>query len=506
MMEGNTEAAAWPLIGEKSLQPDNATQFQRLKELPVKVLQVGEGNFLRGFADWMIHVCNRQGLFNGGVAVTQPRPSGKPHLDQLKAQQGVYSLLVRGIREGKRVEEREQICVFSRMIDPYSEWESFLELADGPDLEFVISNTTEAGLAYQYAEWNAETDIPSFPGKLTAFLYRRYNKFAGDPSRGLVHLPCELLERNGERLRETVLRHADDWSLPDAFKQWVNDSNRFLNTLVDRIVTGYPTDEAEELFAEWGYADPLLTTSEPYYFWAIQGERELEERLPLASAGLNVAWVEDLVPYQQRKVRILNGTHTMMAAIGLVNGLREVREALEHPAWGPKFIRGLFEEIVPVLQLDRNEMTAYANETLERFRNPFIKHKLADIAMNSLSKWKVRLLPSLKAYIERTGQLPPVLTESLASLLRLYRPDVTVATPHSRLPDGSLFQIRDDPALLEWISEAWGPAIKGQADGLNAGVKAILGSTAIWEEDLTLLPGLVDEIVKHMTKWEETIR
>ncbi len=488
------------------MSSDNAELFQRVTKHPIKVLQVGEGNFLRGFADWMIYSCNRKGLFNGGIAVTQPRPSGKRHLDQLKAQQGVYTLLIRGIREGRRVEEREQISVFSRMIDPYGEWESFLELADSPDLEFVISNTTEAGLAYQPVEWNPMESIPSFPGKLTAFLYRRYDRFAGDPSRGLIHLPCELLDRNGERLLETVLRHANDWGLPEDFKQWVRNSNRFLNTLVDRIVTGYPAEEAEDLFAKWGYEDPMLTTSEPYYFWAIQGGQELEERLPLATAGLNVSWVEDLTPYQLRKVRILNGTHTMMAAIGLVNGLREVREALEHPAWGPKFMQGLFDEIVPGLPLDRNELTVYANETLERFRNPYIKHKLADIAMNSLSKWKVRLLPSLKSYMERTGQAPPVLTESLAALLRLYRPVESSGTAQSQLPDGSIFPLRDDPILLGLIREAWEPALSGHADGVDSSVKRILAMTAIWEEDLTILPGLADEVVKHLVRWEETNR
>lgn len=490
-----------PLIGPDALPREARESFERDRELPVKVLQIGEGNFLRGFADWMLQACNRQGLFNGAVAVTQPRPSGKPHMDQLKSQQGAYTLLVRGIRDGKRIEEQETITVLTKMIDPYEEWEAFLALADVPELEIVISNTTEAGLAYHPSEWQEGKPVLSYPGKLTALLYRRFRIFGGDPAKGLVHLPCELLDRNGERLQEIVLRHADDWGLPDAFKAWVKDANSFLNTLVDRIVTGYPADEAEGHFARWGYADPLLTTAEPYHFWAIQGSTEMERKLPLAKAGLNVSWVEDLAPYQLRKVRILNGTHTMMATIGLVNGIREVREALEHPLWGPKFMQGLFDEIVPGLPLDHAEMTAYANATLERFRNPYIKHKLSDIAMNSLSKWKVRLLPSLKAHYERTGSAPAVLTESLASLIRLYRPADVAGPPQSRLPDGTLFALRDDPALLETIRQVWASAVDTET-----AVKEILSMDAIWGDNLDAYPGLADEVIRRMAQGEEATR
>ncbi|WP_158602193.1 tagaturonate reductase [Cohnella endophytica] len=501
-----TASETLPLIGPDILQPDGLARFRRSGELPVKVLQFGEGNFLRGFADWMLETCNRKQLFNGAVAVTQPRPSGKTKLDQLKAQNGIYTLLVRGLREGQRLEEKETVTVLSRMIDPYGEWESFLELAEGPELEFVISNTTEAGIAYRHSEWNPREPVSSFPGKLTAFLYRRFERFSGDPGKGLIHLPCELIEQNGDRLLETVLRHADDWRLPDAFKSWVRESNRFLNTLVDRIVTGFPAEEAEGLFSEWGYADPLLVTSEPYYLWAIQAGRELEERLPLETAGLNVRWVDDLTPFRMRKVRILNGTHTLMATIGLMNGLREVREALEHPAWGPKFIQGLFDEILPGIPLDRGELLAYANETLERFRNPYIRHRLADIAMNGIAKWKVRLLPSVKAYIGATGKTPPILAESLASMIRLCLPE-----PHSESDDnqsqkGTPLQTRDDPLLLDLIRKTWQSPTTGDGDGAKDSARRILALTELWGEDLTELPGLADKVSGHFAKWEKSSR
>jgi tagaturonate reductase len=489
-------------IGPDHLPPDIAEEYRKLAASPPKVLQFGEGNFLRGFADWMLHVCNRKGLWNGSVVVTQPRPTGRANLEQLRKQQGIYTLLLRGLHEGRRVETKETISVFSQMIDPYAEWDRFLALAENPSLEFVISNTTEAGLVYQPSEWRPDAPVLSFPGKLAMFLYRRYRHFQGDPSRGLIHLPCELLDRNGDRLLEAVLLHAEDWGLPIAFRRWVRESNRFLNTLVDRIVTGYPAEEASDLFAEWGYADPLVTTAEPYHFWAIQGEPELEKRLPLATAGLNVKWVEDLAPYQMRKVRILNGTHTMMATIGLVNGLHEVREALEHPVWGPRFMQGLFDEIVPGLQMDRQPLTEYANEMLERFRNPYIKHKLADIAMNSLSKWKVRLLPSLKAHLQRTGQIPPVLAESLATLLRLYR-HTAGDEAHSVLPDGSRFPLRDDPASLEAIRNAWESVNGGEPDDVRLVITRILSNADLWGENLLGLTGLADETIRLYLRREE---
>lgn len=502
--------ALFPLIGRESLGDAERERFDRDRALPIKALQIGEGNFLRGFADWLLHASNGQGRFQGGVAVTQPRPSGKKHMDQLKAQQGAYTLLVRGLREGRRVEERETISVLTRMIDPYEEWDAFLALAEGEDLAFVVSNTTEAGLTYSPSDWREGEPVLSYPGKLTAFLFRRFTRFAGDPARGLVHLPCELVADNGDKLRDIVLRHAKDWGLPEAFQAWITTANRFLNTLVDRIVTGFPADEAEGLFARMGYEDPLLTTAEPYYLWAIQGEPALDDKLPLAQAGLNVKWVDDLAPYQLRKVRILNGTHTMMATIGVLNGIREVREALEHPSWGPKFIQGLFDEIVPGLPLDRAEMTQYANETLERFRNPFIKHKLADIAMNSLSKWRVRLLPTLKAHYERTGKPPAVLTESLAALLRLYRPaneaEAADETPSTRLLGGETFPLRDDAGLIAKLQEAWLPAARGDEASLRASAANLLSLQELWEEDLTRYPGLTEEVVKHLKDWEEMWR
>ncbi|MBO7745926.1 tagaturonate reductase [Paenibacillus sp. MWE-103] len=467
---------------------------QAVCRLPVKVLQFGEGNFLRGFVDWMVQRCNAQGLFGGGVAVTQPRPAGKPNLEKLKAQRGAYTLLVRGLQDGRKVEEREIVSVFARMIDPYEEWDAFLALADSPELEFVVSNTTEAGLAYQQAEWNPGAPVASFPGKLTVFLYRRFVTFAGDPERGLVHLPCELLERNGDLLLNIVLRHADDWRLSEAFKRWVRASNRFVNTLVDRIVTGYPREEADGLFAAWGYSDPLLATAEPYHLWAIQATDGLESRLPLAQAGLNVRWVEDLTPYQLLKVRILNGAHTMMATLGLADGLSEVREAMEHPAWGEVWERALRDEVLPGLPLPRAEADAYVSGTLDRFRNPYIRHRLTDIAMNSLSKWRTRLLPSLKAYAQAEGSIPVVIARSLAALIWLYRPRDAYAA------DGAPAEPRDDETLVEAVRGAWAPGPAGGGYDPARTAANILRLEAVWGEDLTALDGLAEAVAASLAE------
>lgn len=490
-----------PRLCRATLEDEDAELYDRMTGYPVKVLQIGEGNFLRGFVDWMIGRCNRQGLFEGSVAVSQPRPSGAAKLAELRRQDGAYYQWIRGLRDGKRVDALELVSVFSRMIDPYAEWDEFLALAEGPELVAVVSNTTEAGLVYEPSEWTPDRPALSYPGKLTAFLYRRFERFRGDPAKGLLLLPCELVEGNGDRLRGIVLRHAEDWGLPETFSQWIREHNRFLNSLVDRIVTGYPAEEAEERFAEWGLEDRLLNAAEPYHLWAIEGEPELDARLPFARAGLNVRWVEDLRPYQLRKVRILNGAHTLMASVGLLNGLNEVREAVEHPAYG-EFIRGaIMEEIVPTVPLPEEEMRRYAEEVLERFANPYVRHRLADIALNSLSKFKVRLLPTLEAYAERTGKLPPRITEAFASLLRLYRVRETEGGYAGSRLSGDAIALRDDAAALAELASLWARADRGELpmEGL---VADILGRSAWWGRDLNEITGLREALAGALTKME----
>lgn len=503
---GAAGGTALPRLSRATLVGEAAARYDRMKAYSVKVLQIGEGNFLRGFADWMIDRCNRQGLFEGSVAVCQPRPSGAAKLAELREQDGLYYQWIRGLQDGRPVDELDLVSAFALTIDPYAEWERFLSLGEEPALEVVISNTTEAGLVYQASEWQPEQPILSYPGKLTALLYRRFETFGGDPAKGLLLLPCELVEHNGDKLRDIVLRHAEDWGLSEAFKAWIREHNRFLNNLVDRIVTGYPAEEAERVFAAQGAEDRLLNAAEPYHLWAIEGEAALDARLPLVRAGLNVLWTDDLRPYQLRKVRILNGAHTLMASIGLLNGLETVREAVSHPMYGELIHDAMMNEIVPSVPLPEADMRRYAGEVLERFANPHVRHKLADIALNSLSKFKVRLLPTLEAYVARTGELPPRIVEAFASLLRLYRARETGGGGFagSRL-DGSPIALRDDAAALKELAALWARLELGEL-ALEDLVADILGRTDWWGRNLGEIEGLRPALAGALTKMEASAR
>ncbi|WP_308636002.1 tagaturonate reductase [Paenibacillus silvisoli] len=486
------------LLNEAERQAtDAATQS------PVTVLQIGEGNFLRGFFDWMVHRSKEQGLFEGSIALTQPRPKGRAKIEAIAAQDGLYTLVTRGIENGERVSVKETIGVFSAVFDPYSDWGRLAAIAESASLRFVVSNTTEAGLVYQAEPLIEGAPIQSFPGKIAWLLHRRYLSLGGTPESGLIFLPCELLERNGDELRRCVLRYCEDWALPDAFQQWVVEHNRFLNSLVDRIVTGYPDQEqAESWFAEWSYEDRLLDTAEPYHLWAIEAEPELEKELPFRQAGCNVHFVPDLLPYQQRKVRVLNAAHTLMTPLALLRGFDYVREVMEHPRFGAFVREAVEQEIMPTIPLPQEELRAYAGTVFERFLNPFINHRLHDIAMNSLSKFKARLLPSLLAYAERGEEVPARLVEAFAGLLRYYR--------ITRVDDGFVgstlggrtYEVRDDAASLEKIAAIWSSADQRP---LNETVAQLLALTEIWGCDLTQAGGLGSQVAASMQVLEGEI-
>lgn len=483
------------MLNRTCLTASQQQDFDAMIQDPVMVLQIGEGNFLRGFFDWMIYEARRKGLFHGSIAVTQPRPTGKAKMDMLKRQDGLYTLVMRGLENGERVERKELISVFSKLLDPYAEWNEFLELADNRHLQFVVSNTTEAGLIYRPETLVEGKPVESFPGKLALLLYRRFLTFHGDPEKGLIFLPCELLERNGDELRSCVLRYCENWELPEEFIQWVTQHNRFLNSLVDRIVTGYPEIEAETWFAEWGYIDEALCTAEPYHFWAIEAESELEEKLPLKQAGLCVHWVEDLSAYRLRKVRMLNGAHTLMAPLALLHGLEHVREVIEHGELGA-FVREVMEkEIIPSIPLPEQDLKEYAENVYERFLNPFIHHRLSDIAMNSISKFKVRLLPSLLYYADKGLPLPEGLTRALAGLLRYYKVRKTEKGYEGASFSSTVFTVKDEPRVLEAFHSLW---MKGMSR--NDMVKSLLSSSDIWGTDLSTIKGLTEAIANH---WDE---
>ena len=456
---------------------------------PVNILQIGDGNFLRGFIDWMVDVCNGQGLFRGGVAIAQPLPQGIA--DRLAAQDGLFTVLLRGIENGQKVQSRRVVSCVRMALNPYEQWGAMRALAGDPGLRFVVSNTTEAGIVDLDEPFAPETCPLSFPAKIAALLEARYRALGGNDAPGLVFLPCELIEANGATLKRIVRLHAQRWSLGADFIDWVERSNHFLDTLVDRIVPGYPATEAAELCAAWGYEDSLVVAAEPFHLCVIQGPRALAEELPLHEAGLNVLWTEDLQPYRTRKVRILNGAHTATALAAYCAGLDTVQEMTEDPVVSGYLRQVMFREIVPFVPLPEAERQSYAATTMERFGNPFIRHELISIALNSVAKWKVRVLPTVKDYAARHGAVPAGLAFSLAALLWFYRGRMVNGT-YTGQRDSGPYPIRDDAAAIAKMASAWQDRDPARASG------QLLGDAALWGENLAELPGLAGRVAEDL--------
>lgn len=390
------------------------TSPAKLKE---RVMQFGEGNFLRGFVDWMIDRLNKEADGDYGVVVVQPLANGM--VSAINEQDGLYTLYLRGLLEGKKIEETRIVECITRGINPYEDTEAFFACAQNPDLRFIVSNTTEAGIEYKPGQDSSDFAGTTFPGRLTMFLKARFD--AGLP--GFVLLPCELIDKNGDKLKECVLQYAHEWNYGEAFVQWVETENHFTNTLVDRIVTGYPRDTAEQMEQNFGYQDKVIDTAEIFHLWVIEGDKRYAEEIPFHKLGLHVLWTDDVTPYKKRKVRILNGAHTMMVPAARLAGLETVGGAMEDTLVSAFVKKGIFEEIIPTLDLPKDELEQFANDVLERFQNPFIKHYLLSIALNSVSKFKVRDLPSLLSYMDIYQKEPHCLVFALAALLLFYRTD-----------------------------------------------------------------------------------
>lgn len=456
---------------------------------PERVVQFGEGNFLRAFADWMFQRLNKKGLFGGSVVIIQPLAEGA--VEQLNRQDGLYTVLLRGYVKGKIIDRREIISAVSRGVNPYRNWPKVLALAEDPGIEFVLSNTTEAGIVHDQDDSHLFTPPHSFPGKLAAFLYHRYCHFNGDENRGMIVIPCELIDQNGNRLKEVILKLAEDWYSEPKFLSWIKESNIFLNTLVDRVVTGYPTAETEQLKEQLGYEDRLITAAEPFHLWVIEGPAEISNKLPFTLAGLNVVWTSDLSPYRTRKVRILNGVHTASAPAAYLSGLKTVSEMVEHSYCG-RFIREIiFEEIIPSIKgLDERMLADYAAEVLTRFKNPFIVHRLEDILVNSTSKFKTRVIPSLIDYRTQNDSLPEKISFSLAALLCLYS--------GGRHAEAGNLKVKDDPEALKFLEGLW--AKFDHNPGAPAAlVKEALSCSWLWEQDLSAVSGLSEKVTEWLT-------
>jgi tagaturonate reductase len=478
--------------------------------LPERVIQFGEGNFLRGFVDWMLQRMNARGLFGGRAVLVQPLPTGAAR--QINAQDGLYTVVLRGLSHGVPIDSRELVSAVSRCIDPYTDFDAFLACAANPDLRFVVSNTTEAGICVDLADAPDARPARSFPGKLTQLLFARYQRMGGDPARGLVMLPCELIERNGDALARAVHETARRWALPTGFLRWLDDACLFTTTLVDRIVTGYPAAEAAALGAALGYDDRLLVAGEIFHTWVIETRREtprpLAHELPLAEAGLRVIWTSDITPFRERKVRILNGAHTMTALAAFLAGLDTVRACVDDPLLGPFLRRGIEDDILPTLGQPRDELRAFAAGVIERFANPFIEHQLLSIALNSVSKYRARILPTVRDHVRLGLGLPPRLTFALAALLAFYR--------GRELRDGVLigrragaeYRICDEPAALEALRAAWTAAGDAVSPSPSPGpspaacltlARTVLARADLWGDDLiAALPGLDAAVADHL--------
>lgn len=462
-----------------------ALKTEAKSSLPVCALQFGEGNFLRGFLDWMIFKANAQGLFNSRVLALQCTPRGKV-VPKLKAQDCLYTTILHGFKDGKEIEEREVINTIADALNPYEDWEKVLAAGVSSDLKFVFSNTTEAGITFVHEQpFNTDVCPESFPGKLTAILYERYKAFKEQGAlagSGLWIVPCELLDDNGSKLKDIVLQQIEDQHLDEDFKQYVLNECRFINTLVDRVVSGYPKDNAAAYQEKLGYQDELMTCGECFHFFAIEGGEDVAEALPFAKAGLNVVVADDITPYRLRKVRILNGTHTANVPAAFLYGLDTVDQMMSDEITG-KFARSvIFDEIIPAVNLDKDMLISFANDVVDRFSDPSMHHQLASILMNSTSKVKARILPTILD-ARAKGVLPKKLCFALAAYIALYKNASGVPVQVQRA-GGKSGEFVDDAYAVEVLTKAWSLYQKTEASALFT-VKAVLSDVKLWGCDLS---------------------
>ena len=457
---------------------------------PVKVLQFGEGNFLRAFVDYMIDVANEKGVFDGNIVLVKAIPAGD--LEAFRAQNCVYTVCLRGQQGGKPYVENRVVTSVADAVDAYAEYETYADYAKLDTLRFIVSNTTEAGIVYSETDALEMCPPASYPGKLTKFLYERAKHFDFASNKGLVILPVELIDDNGIRLKECVVQMAQRWQLSAEFLQWLEEACVFTSTLVDRIVTGYPREEAEALCKDWGYQDNLIVTGEPFALWVIESAKDISEELPLPKAELPVIFTDNQKPYKQRKVRILNGAHTSFVMASYLCGHDTVLESMEDPAI-LSFVKGtIFEEVIPTLSLPREDLVSFADSVLERFRNPFVRHALLSITLNSVSKWRARCMPSLLDYIKTQGKVPTRLAFSLAALIAFFRGDHMEDGALVGTRNGQPYRILDDEAVLTFFL-----AYKGVTPDELA--HAVLSNESFWGQDLTKPMGLKNAVGTYVT-------
>jgi len=450
------------------------------KELPVKILQFGEGNFLRAFVDWMIDIANEKGVMNHGIVAVQPIDGGDFVYDIFKKQDCMYHVYLEGIKDKKPVKEVRLVKSIVDVLNPYKQYAEYEKLFLSPELEMIISNTTEAGIRYEEGDDLNALPPKSFPAKMTALLYKRFQKFNGDPVKGLQIVCCELIEDNGSTLKEYILKHAKHNNLGQDFIDWVNKSCPFYDTLVDRIVPGFPRENIDEVKAELGFDDNLVVKGEYFHVWAIGGDSSIKEKLPLDKAGLNVLFMDDIKNFRAKKVRILNGSHTAMVPVALQLGCETVMDAFNNADVEKYINRMVAEEVLPMIDEDPKELEAFAAKILERFYNPYLKHYLKDISLNSISKWEARDYPTVYDN-SKNGKDAKLVTFSFAALLVLYSGKAKPA-----------FTPNDTPEFIQFVQSTF------NANDIKGWVAGVVGNKDMWKENFAEVPTFIDEVSRDV--------
>ena len=459
----------------------NRTTAPQTKRYTERIIQFGEGNFLRAFVDWIIWKTDQKTAFDASVVIVQPIADGL--VDRLNGQDGLYHLNLQGLDGGKPVNSVDLIDVVSRGVNPYRDFGEYLKLAEQPQMRFVISNTTEAGIAFDPACRFEDAPALSYPGKLVQLLYHRYEYFHGDPDKGFIIFPCELIFENGRHLKECIYQYIDLWGLDDGFRTWFTESCGVYSTLVDRIVPGYPRDTAEELCARAGYQDDMLDKAEVFHLWVIEAPQSVAAEFPADKAGLHVLFVPSEAPYHERKVTLLNGPHTVLSPVGYLSGLNTVKECCEDEVVGKFVHKVMFEELMSTLNLPKDDCEKFAADVMDRFRNPFVKHFVTSIMLNSFPKYKTRDLPGVKTYLERKGELPEGLVFGLAAIITYYR--------GGKRGDDAIVP-NDDPKIIGLLNDLWA------GDDVSKVAEGVLSAGFIWGEDLNAVPGLTAKLTADL--------
>lgn len=467
----------------------NRQVVDRPEKLPLRIMQFGGGNFLRAFVDWMVHVLNLETDFNGGVVVVKPTERGT--YQDLRVQEGLFTVILDGIKNGTLIAEKTLVDCVQRIVNPYSEWDAYLDLAKNPDLRFIVSNTTEAGIRFNDDDAFGDHPPKEFPAKLTLWLHKRFQHFNQDPTKGCMLLPCELIEDNGATLKKTILQYAEHWNLGSDFINWIYTANHFCSTLVDRIVSGYPYDRATEIETELNYHDKLLVAGEYYHSWVIEKDEAVQQELPFAKTDLNVQFVDDLAPYREMKVRILNGAHTAMVPVAYLAGNRLVKEAMENEVVSGFVSSLLLKEAATTLDFPEEVTRAFVQDVLDRFRNPLLEHQLISISLNSTSKFVTRLLPTFKDYYRAQTKLPQRIVFGLSALIVMYRGTY----------DHRKIDLKDDAQVLAYFKSNWKKYANNEIS-IKVLTGMILSNSLIWGEDLTRFEGLVEQVSEHIDSIE----